>query len=168
MRPLVRERNGVQAWVFEVDHLAASETDQVVVPVRLRLKARGRSRVAHLASYAELDQGFQNPVYGGSRNSWKASRNVRENLVCRRVIVTLHQSVEHRPPLHGQRDALPAAQGLELFHLDGRSDSPAHAIAMISQMGISCNWRMVCVSAFGPFRGDTIIDRTAAEPAWSM
>jgi hypothetical protein len=46
----------VETWVFEVDHPAAAETDQVMMSARLNLETRRRARMTHLASYADLNQ----------------------------------------------------------------------------------------------------------------
>ena len=64
--PCVREGNGVESRVLEIDHPAALETNQVVVPVRFSLETRRRSRVAYLARYPDLDESLQNAIHGGS------------------------------------------------------------------------------------------------------
>jgi hypothetical protein len=119
MRHCVRKGKFVEARVFKVDHPAASDTDQVVMSVRFKLKTCSCARVTYLASQTDFHKCIENPVNGGSRNSREATLDLFSDLVCCRVVMAMHQCLQDGPPLHGQRDTSLTAQLLELSHLRG-------------------------------------------------
>ena len=115
----VREGKIVEARVIKVDHPAALDTNQMVMSVRFNLETRRRTRVTHLASYIDPDQGLQDPVYRGARYSRKENGDIFSDLIRGRVIVAMQKSFQNDPALHRQRDTVLTAQLFEFGHLRG-------------------------------------------------
>ncbi len=103
------------------------------MPVRFNLETRRRTRVTYFASDADPDQCVQDPIDGGSRYPREANRDILGDLICCRVIVTLHQGFQDGTPLYGQGKTLLTTQPLQLFHLGGNGNFVPHNVATLLQ-----------------------------------
>jgi len=104
-----------------------------MMPVRFNLETRRRTRVTYFASNADPDQCVEDAINSGSRDPRKANRDILCDLICCRVIMTLHQGFQDGTPLYGQRKTMLTAQPLQLFHLGGNGNSVSHEVAIILQ-----------------------------------
>lgn len=101
--------------------------------MRLNLETRRRTWMTDLACKADPDQRVQHSIDRGSRYPRKPKRDIFGNLICCRVIMTLHQGFQDGTPLYGQRKTILTAQPLQLFHLGGNGNSVSHNVATILQ-----------------------------------
>jgi len=117
VEPLVadmRHTSSVELPVLQVDNLMAYPSDQVMVTVDLPVETRRRAGVVKSANNSHIRQRIENAIDRCPRNSRNTILHHLQDLIRRRVIVSLKNCLEHDTTLYGKGHALASAQLLEL------------------------------------------------------
>lgn len=100
---------------LEINDLLATHADEVMMPNDLRVESACRARMADPRDHAQFNEIVQDAVDGRSRNGGQPLASLLADLVGGRMIVPANDQLEYRPPLHGQRNAVVAAEALEVL-----------------------------------------------------
>ena len=110
----MRHASSVEFLVLQVDDLMAYLADQVMVTVNLPVETRRRTGVVKSADNSHIRQRIENAIDRCPRNSRNTVLHHLQDLIRRRVIVSLKNCLEHDTTLHCKGHALASAQPLEL------------------------------------------------------
>jgi hypothetical protein len=113
----VRQREAAEFGIVKVNHLIASNTDEMVVMIGVTVESGRGCEVPGSLGYSQFDQGFQHPIDGRPRHSGQTGFHVFENLVDRGMIMTLDECTQNDAALHGHRNASLATQRFEQLQL---------------------------------------------------
>ena len=109
LKMVIRDLNGVQPVIADIDNLFALDTDGVVMAAGIRIKSGLGVPITYLLGDAQLDKGLKHPIDRGARYPAQLILDGTENLIGGRMILTTGQVFQYCPALdrHGQA-ALPA------------------------------------------------------------
>ena len=113
----VRQREAAEFGIVKVNHLTASNADEMVVMIGVAVESCRGFEVLCSLGHSQFDQGFKHPIDGRPRHSGETGFHVFENLVDRGMIMTLDECTQNDAALHGHRNAPLATQRLEKLQL---------------------------------------------------
>jgi hypothetical protein len=104
----------IEAFVVDVDDLAAMHADQVVMATNLAVKPACCPCKVNSTDHSQFQKSIQRSVYGRPRELRDTILHRLVNLVCRGMIVPLQNGFQDHTPLQGHGKPLLAASLLEL------------------------------------------------------
>jgi hypothetical protein len=113
----IREFDWAELEIVEIGDAMAAETHQVMVMLRIAVETGHSLRVVRPADDAELNQRLEHSINRGPGDPRNAASNIFEELICRGMIFAIEHGFEDNSPLYRLRQALSAAEFLELDHL---------------------------------------------------
>jgi hypothetical protein len=103
--------------IVEINNLITANADQMVMTLGVAVKSSGTLEVLRSFGDSQFDQCFERPIDGRPRYAGDALFYICENLIDRRVIVTVNERAQNDSALHGHRDTSLSTRRLKEFQL---------------------------------------------------
>lgn len=106
---------GVQSLVLEVEDPITVQTHEMMVLMNFGVETSRSAWMANLIDDPYANQRIEHAIHGCPRHAWQLTPDGVEYLFRGRMILAREDGLQDGPPLYRQRQALPAAQVLELL-----------------------------------------------------
>ena len=113
----VGQWQSIKLRIVEINNLITANADQMVVTLGVAVKSSGTLEVLRSFGDSQFDQCFKRPIDGRPRYAGDALFYICENLIDRRVIVTVNERAQNDSALHGHRDTSLSTRRLKEFQL---------------------------------------------------
>jgi hypothetical protein len=113
--PNIGQGNGIETFVFHICDLAARQTHEMMMLVRIRFEPGGRPGVTDSGDYAHAHERLQHAIDRGSGDLRNPLSHSVKHLVGGGVVIAAQHGLEDHPPLDGHRETRPTAPRFELL-----------------------------------------------------